>query len=215
MKRPAGTVFVVEDEPTARRAVEAVASSLGLPSETYRSAEDFLAEYDPSRPGCLVADVRLKPTSGLELQIRLASTGSTLPVILIGANLSVATAVLAMRRGALTVIEKPYRADVLADAIREGLARDQEIRVGTPGHDQVSLRLTRLGTRERHVMGLILDGRPNKAIANDLGISGRTVDRVRASVFAKMGVANAVELARVVASYENRGAAEHASVTPV
>jgi FixJ family two-component response regulator len=192
------TLFVVEDDRDARKGVVALASSMGLSCETFTSAEEFLDRYDPSWAGCLLVDLRLEKMNGLELLKRLATMGSTLPVILIGADVDVPTAVQAMQNGALTVLEKPYLADDLADSIRTAMDSASQTRGTLSRHKDLLRRLDTLTARERRVLELIVAGKPNKAIARDLRISHRTVDRVRADVLEKMGADSAVELAQMV-----------------
>jgi FixJ family two-component response regulator len=195
-------VFVVDDEPSALKGVAALVSSMGFRCETFASAEEFLERFDVSRAGCLLIDLRLKGINGLELQERLLARGSTLPVIFISAYADVATTVRAMRNGALTMLEKPYQADELADAIRGALDEDSERRATRVRRAEVRKRLSTLTERETRVMELIVAGKPNKAIARDLALSQRTVDRLRASLFEKMGAGSAVEVTRMVADLQ-------------
>jgi FixJ family two-component response regulator len=204
MNTPSGTLFVVDDEPDARKGVAALASSMGIPCETFASAEEFLRRYDASLAGCLLIDLRLGGVSGIQLQERLMALGSELPVIVVSAYADVPTAVRVMKSGAITVLEKPYAADALADAIRSGLKADRRRREAAARVGEIERRMESLAPRERSVMDLILAGNSNKVIASELSLSHRTVDRVRAAVFKKMGVDSAVELARVVAEARAR-----------
>jgi len=199
MNETEATLFVVDDEPSACKGVAALATSLGIPCKTFSCAEDFLSRYKRGRAGCLLIDLRLPGMSGLELQGRLVDMGSRLPVILISAYADVPATVRAMQNGALTVLTKPYRDDELADAVREALQRDRESREKLARQADVRRRIDSLTERERRLMEAVLAGRPNRLIARDLEISQRTVDRVRAMVFDKMGVESAVEVARLVA----------------
>ncbi len=199
MKGSEAALHVVDDDLSARKGVAALASSMGVPCETFSSAEDFLDHYDPSRAGCLLIDLRLTGMSGLELQERLAAMGNTLPVILVSAHADVPTTVRAMRNGALTLLEKPYRDDQLADAIRTALQLDRKTQEENAQRADVQQRIDRLTDRERQVMDLILAGKPNKSIARHLEVSQRTVDRLRAAVFEKMGAESAVEVVRMIA----------------
>jgi len=198
MNETTPTLFVVDDEPGACKGVAALALSMGVPCETFLSAEEFLDAYDPSRPGCLLIDLRLKGISGIELQERLAAAGSTLSVILISAYADVPTAVKGMQKGAITLLEKPYRDDELADAVRAALEANRTLREEKARHAEVQRRLDSLTDRERRLMEAVLVGRPNRLIARDLGVSQRTVDRLRSSVFEKMHADSAVALVRMV-----------------
>ncbi len=192
------TLFVVDDEPDARRGVAALASSMGLRCETFESGENLLAHFSPTAAGCVLIDLRLNGMSGLELQQQLAARGSTLPMILISAYADVRTTVRAMKSGAFAVIEKPYQADELADAIQAAIEADRRGREIQAKRADVRRRIAGLSARERRTMELIMAGKPNKAIARELDLSQRTVDRVRAVVLEKMGVDSAVQLTRVV-----------------
>jgi two-component system, LuxR family, response regulator FixJ len=194
-------LFVVDDDATARRAVEALASSLNIPCRSFSSAEEFLDYHRPSLAGCLLLDVGLPGMSGLELQERLSAVGSTLPVILISGRADVASAVRGMRRGALTMLEKPYQADELADAIREAMQCHARVRESHAIHAEVQRCLATLTPREHALMEMVITGMPNKRIARILGTSSRTVDRLRARVYEKMCVESAIELAQAVADF--------------
>jgi len=193
------TLYIVDDEAAARASVAALASSMGIRCEAYASAESFLDRVDASCRGCALIDLRLNGLNGLELQERLATTGCTLPVVILSAYADVRATVRAMRNGALTVIQKPYQPDELAEAIREAFEVDVEIRKALARADDVRQRLGSLTAREQIVMEAVMSGKPNKIIAREMDISQRTVDRIRANLFEKMGVGTAVELARVVA----------------
>jgi FixJ family two-component response regulator len=192
------TLFVVDDDPGARRSAAALASSIGVACETYSSAESFLQSFDPSCPGCVLIDLRLNGMSGFELQEELAARGSDLPVIVISAYVDVPATVRLMRNGALTVLEKPYQADELAETIRLAFETDRQRRTALAERRWIRQRINSLCPREKQTMELIVAGRPNKLIARQLDVSHRTVDRLRAAVFRKIGVDTAVELARVV-----------------
>ena len=202
------TLFVVDDDPDACRSAAALASSLGIDCQAFSSAESFLESHDPSRPGCVLIDLRLGGMSGFDLQEQLAARGSTLPVIVISAYADVPATVRLMRHGALTVLEKPYQADELAEAIHLALEVDDRWRKTRARHRQVQQCVDTLSPRERQTMELIVAGKPNRAIALYLDVSPRTVDRLRAAVFMKMGVETAVELARIVVELQASGEAK-------
>jgi len=192
------TLFVVDDELSARKGVAALAASIDIACETFASAEDFLEQCDFSRPGCVLTDLRLEGMSGLDLQEKLVAAESALTVILISAYADVPTTVRAMRNGALTVLEKPYGEDQLADAIRAAFEMNRNAREELARRADILRRVETLSFRERHLIRAVLAGRPNRLIAQDFQISQRTVDRIRASVFEKMGVESAVELVQRV-----------------
>lgn len=208
------TLFVVDDDPGARKGAAALASSMGVACDTFASAEEFLEGLDHARAGCVLIDLRLEGMSGLDLQERLAAAGSSLPVILISAYADVSVTVRAMQNGALTVLTKPYRADELADAIRAALELDHETRQESTWQAETQRRLDTLSDREHRLMESVIAGKPNKSIARDLGVSQRTVDRLRAAVFEKMGTESAVQVARAVARLRTSGQT-HSEAGPV
>ena len=198
------TVFVVDDEPEARDGVAALASSMGLQVDQFESSEEFLAAYDPARPGCLVADVVLPGMNGLELLDVCTSRGWSLPVIIISARGDITRAVRAMHGGAITFLEKPYRNDELSEAIALAVRADKESRQWKTAQCTMRRRLEGLSELEQAVMDMIIEGIANKVIARRVDLSPRTVDRIRAKVFEKLGVESAVELARQISEYRSR-----------
>lgn len=194
-----GTLFVIDDDVRARAGVAALALSLSIPCEQFAASEEFLEQFDPTRSGCLLLDYRLDETNGLDLQEELLRRGNTMPVILISAYADVPMAVRAMRNGALTVLEKPYRDDLLVEAIQRGLEMDSMSRQAATRRNQSEQRLNSLDDREREFMELMITGTPNKNIARMLSVSHRTADRIRATIYEKMGVESAAEVASLVA----------------
>jgi two-component system, LuxR family, response regulator FixJ len=199
MGRPNPTLFVVDDVPTSRTSVANVASAAGVSCETFASAEEFLEGFDPSCLGCAVIDLHLAGINGLQLQQRLATIAGTLPVIFVSACASVREVVTAMQNGAITVLEKPCCAEELTSAIREALAIGREAHAARLKQEDLQKRFNQLSPRECQVLELIVAGEPNKTIARRLSVSQRTVDRVRADIFVKLGVESAVEAARTLA----------------
>jgi len=191
------TVFVVDDDEGVRSALALLLKSMGQPAATYASAADFLADYDPDRPGCALLDVRMPGMSGLELQDELNRRGVVLPVIFITGHGDVPMAVEAMQRGAFDFLQKPFRDDDLAERIRRALARDRELRVAIGEKSQIQARLARLTPRERQVLELVAAGKPNKVMAAELGVSQRTVEIHRAHVMKKMGASSLAQLVRM------------------
>jgi FixJ family two-component response regulator len=210
MNTEIATLFVVDDDPDACRSAAALASSMGIACQTYCSAESFLESFDPSRPGCVLIDLRLNGMSGFALQEELAAQGSALPVIVISAYADVPATVRLMRNGALTVLEKPYHADELAEAIRLAIETDRQKRTALAERRRIRQRIDTLCPREKQTMELIVAGKPNKLIARELDVSHRTVDRLRAAVFRKTGVETAVELACIVGELRASGETEAA-----
>ena len=200
------TVYLVDDEDVVREALAWLLRSRRLLSEGFASAEafeTFLGERRPpwpDAPACLLLDVRMPGLSGLALFERLADRGlvATLPVIFLTGHGDVPTAVAAVKRGAFDFVEKPFSNNALVDRVELALAASAEAIAGRRAADTLQRALAELTEREHEVMRLVVDGRPNKAIADELAISVRTVEVHRARVFDKMGVKSAIELANLL-----------------
>ena len=199
------TVFVVDDDPAARDSVAALVSSKGLAVECFESAEEFLATYDRSRPGCLIDDLRMDGMDGLQLQQRLIEKGIRLPVILISAYANVPTAVIAMNRGAITFLEKPCGDHELWTNIRKAIRRDQQHRSDQAARDEISRRLATLTDPERDVLECLRRGSMNKVIAAELDIGLRTVELRRANIMKKMEANSLAQLLKTIMSSESDG----------
>jgi FixJ family two-component response regulator len=194
---PVPTVYVVDDDEGVRSALALLLKSMDQPAVTFGSAGEFLEKYDPDRPGCALLDVRMPGMSGLELQEELNLRGVVLPVIFITGHGDVPMAVEAMQRGAFDFLQKPFRDDDLAERIRRALARDRKLRSQIGEKGQIRARLDRLTPRERQVLKLVTEGKPNKVMAAELGVSQRTVEIHRAHVMRKMGASSLAQLVRM------------------
>ena len=193
------TVFVVDDNPAVRKSLQALMHAAGLASETYASAEEFLANYDARRPGCLVLDVRLRGRNGLDLQDELRRRNASVPIIVMTGYGDVPTSVRAFKGGAIDFLRKPVAPKALIERIREALGIDARARDTTAQHTALADCIGQLTPRERQVMDLLAVGKSSKAIATALNISVRTVESHRRTVLRKMNVSSAAELARTVA----------------
>lgn len=196
--QPEPTVFIVDDDQEVREALELLMQSVGLASETFSSAQEFLDGFDPERPGCLVLDIRMKGMSGLDLQDRLAQEPLRPPVIIITGHGDVPMAVRAVKAGALDFIEKPFNDQLLLDAVHRAIEQDAERRGQVSHLADIRARLARLTPREREILDLVVGGRRNKVIAIDLGISQSTVEAHRAKVMEKMEAATLSDLMRMM-----------------
>ena len=200
------TVFIVDDDASVRDALAWLLRSRHLLSETYATGEEFeamlQAGHVPSQPACLLLDVRMPGMSGLALFDKLAERGlvEVVPVIFLTGHADVPTAVDMVKRGAFDFCEKPFSDNALVDRVEQALRRSEEVLVARREKKLVQGRLTELTERERDVMRLVVEGLPNKLIADQLDISVRTVEVHRARVFDKMDVKSAVELANVLRS---------------
>jgi len=190
------TVFLIDSNPVALRAMRRLLGSDGLNVETYWTAAEFLDEYDPDRSGCLVLDVHLPGMGGLDLQERLVSGGRCLPIIFVTDGGDVPTCVRAMKLGAVDFLEKPVNDQKLLSLIRAAIDQDAQRCLLERQRRETRSRLDRLTPREREVMSELLKGKSAKGIATDLGIAAKTVFRHRARVLQKLRVESEIELMR-------------------
>ncbi len=194
-------VFIVDDDEAIRDALSWLFQSRGVAVKSYDSAEAFLAEWRPGQSGCLLLDIRMSGMSGLDLFDRLRDVSASLPVIFLTGHGDVPMAVSALKKGAMDFVEKPFNDNELVDRVIEALALSAQRREREADSAGIASRLASLTARERQVMDLVLAGKLNKVIADDLGITMRTVEVHRAHVFEKMGVKTAVELAQLLSNY--------------
>jgi two-component system response regulator FixJ len=192
------TVFVVDDNLGVRKSLCALLESAGLAVETYATGEEFLAAFDPERPGCLVLDVRLRHSSGLDLQDDLRRRKAMLPVIVLTGHGNVPTSVRALKAGAVDFLQKPAPPKLLLERIRAALDSDCQARAVTTERTVVMGQLAHLTPREREVMELLVAGKTSKEIALAMHVSVRTVEGQRRMVLWKMHVSSAAQLVRTV-----------------
>ena len=190
-------VFVVDDDPAMRRSLENLMRSVGLRTEAFASAQEFLRRRRPDGPTCLVLDVRLPGASGLDLQKRMAETDLEIPIIFITGHGDVPMSVRAMKAGAVEFLTKPFRDQDLLDAIHQALERDREARAQREELAALRTRVNSLTRREREVMGLVVAGLLNKQIAAEVGTSETTVKIHRHQVMEKMGAGSLADLVRM------------------
>jgi FixJ family two-component response regulator len=196
----AATVFVVDDNAGVRKSLRALFESAGLAVETHASGDEFLAVYDPGRAGCLLLDVRLKRSSGLDLQDELRRRGATLPIIVLTGHGTVPTSVRALKAGAVDFLQKPAPPKLLLERVLAAIDLDRRARATAAEGAVVTGRLAHLTPREREVMELLLIGKNSKEIASLLNVSVRTVEGHRREVLAKAQVSSAAQLVRAVMS---------------
>ena len=191
------TVYIVDDDPAIRIAMQALLESVNIEHEIFASADEYLQDEEHHRSGCLVLDIRMPGLGGLELQDELISRGGTLPIIFITGHGDVPMAVDAMQKGAVDFIQKPFRDQELLDRIREALSTDKQRREERDRQTEVIGRLERLTNREKEVFDLVVTGKPNKVIAYELDVSQRTVEIHRARVMEKMEARSLADLVRM------------------
>lgn len=190
-------IYIVDDDDGMRRALSVLMTTVGYPAVAFARPSEFLAKYDPEQRGCVVLDVRMPEMSGLEVQQHLNKSGAMLPVILITGHGDIPMAVQAMKDGAFDFLQKPFRDQELLDRINGAIKLDAENRASVEKHADLKRRAESLTPREREVMALVVDGRANKVIAIDLGLSERTVEIHRANVMEKMGARSIAHLVKM------------------
>lgn len=196
--------YIVDDDEAIRDSLSWLMQSRGITCRTYASAESFLEAWDASFAGCILLDIRMGEMSGNELFDRLIERGCQLPVIFLTGHGDVPLAVSTLKNGAFDFVEKPFNDNQLVDRVIEALRLDEARRQAAASADSVNKRLAQLTPRERQVMERILAGKLNKVIADELKVCMRTVEVHRASLFEKMGVKTAVELAQVLSGKAGR-----------
>lgn len=192
--KPEPTVFVVDEDASIRKAVSELATAMNLKTEMYTTGEDFLDAYDGFRPGCVVLEVMVPGTSGLEIQERLASTGDTIPLIFLSVLGNVPIAVRAMRAGAFHYLVKPCREDELWDAVRDAVRLSQQQRNVQSRRRELNERLATLSEKEHEVLELVAAGKSNRRIARELGLSERTVQHHRSQLMKKLDAKSLIDL---------------------
>ena len=198
MKDMPQTVFVVDDDDAVRNSLRMLLKSAGVHAEASASAQEFLSTYEVTQPGCLVLDVRMPGMSGLEMQHELNLRGATIPVIFITGHGDIPMAVEAMQHGAFDFLQKPFRDQELLDRVQRALVRDADYRARLRQTDRIRERLASLSPREREVLDLVTQGKANKMVAGDLGVSQRTVEIHRTHVMQKMEAGSLAELVRMM-----------------
>jgi len=204
-QHPDAKIFLVDDDASVREALAWLLRTRRLLSESFDSAEAFLDEMDswhrePYVPCCVLLDVRMPGMSGLALFEHLLTLPwqAAMPVIFLSGHADVPTAVDAVKRGAFDFCEKPFSDNALVDRVEQALALSAQVLAQRQAQRSVQQRVDSLTERERDVMDLVIAGLPNKLVADQLGISVRTVEVHRSRVFDKMGVKSAVELANAL-----------------
>lgn len=191
-------VFVIDDDPSVRTSLKFLISTVGLPVESFDSAEAFLRGTRPDRSSCLVLDVRLRGMSGLDFQRELAARSLRTPIIFITGHGDIPMSVRAMKAGAVEFLTKPFRDQDLLDAIRIALERDQARRDQEKKATELQQRFESLTPREREVVSMVVSGMLNKQIAGQLGTAENTVKVHRSRAMEKMHAESLADLVRMI-----------------
>lgn len=190
-------VFIVDDDDAVRSSLRLLLKSAGLSTVAHASAKEFLDTWQPEQPGCLILDVRMPGMSGLELQAELNRRGAIIPVVFISGHGDIPMAVEAIQHGAFDFLQKPFGDQDLLDRVQRALAADGENRKLLTQRELLRERFESLTPREREVLALVTQGKANKVMAGDLGVSQRTVEIHRARVMEKMGANSLAQLVRM------------------
>jgi FixJ family two-component response regulator len=191
------TVFIIDDDPSARRGVTRLVRAAGLNAESFPTAEDFLASGKTDAAGCIILDVRMPEMTGPELQAQLGKAEHCLPIVYLSGHADVPIAAKAMKRGAVDFLTKPVDRDDLLEAIRISLEKDEENRARESEYADAQARIEALTPREREVMTWVITGILNKQIAGELDISEETVKIHRGRVMQKLDLVSVAELVRL------------------
>lgn len=194
------TVFIIDDDAGVRESIRDLVESVDLRAESFATAQEFLASKRQDGPSCLVLDVRLPDTSGLDLQQKLSRAGVRIPIIFITGHADIPMTVKAMKSGAVEFLTKPFREQDLLDVIHRALRRDRVVREKQRRLAELQERYSLLSAREREVMSLVVSGLLNKQIAAELGASETTVKTHRGHVMQKMEAKSLPDLVRMADS---------------
>lgn len=194
-----GIVYVVDDDADSRESAVALLTQLGLGSQSFASAREFLSAYTGHRPACLLTDHRMLGMTGIELLETLRRNNVSIAVVVMTAYAETDLTVRAMQSGAVRLIEKPFRDDtVLWNAVHEAFASEEDVRHKEARRDDVQSRIESLSEGEREVLKMMMDGAQNKQMAAALSVSIRTIENRRSAVFSKIGAESIAELMRVI-----------------
>jgi RNA polymerase sigma factor (sigma-70 family) len=198
MNEPASIVFVVDDDPSIRRAIKRLIESVGLYVELFGSAAEFTNSSHPDVVSCLILDIRLPGISGLDLQRKLAEAKTLIPIIFISAHGDVPMTVRAMKAGAIEFLTKPFRDQDLLDAVQVALERDRTRRQREGENATLRERFESLSPREREVVAMVVSGMLNKQIAAEIGTTENTVKVHRSRAMEKMQAQSLADLVKMV-----------------
>ncbi len=191
------TVFIVDDDPAVRKALTRLLRTADYRVEAFEGAEAFLNLYNPQHPGCLLLDVAMPGLDGLALQQRLREADACLPIVFLTGQGDIPASVRAMKGGAVDFLSKPVDDAALFTALREAIGLDAAARLAREGQVLIQRRIASLTPRELEVLRQVVQGKPNKQIATELGIAEKTIKIHRGRVMEKMQARSLAELVRL------------------
>lgn len=197
MNDTTATVFVIDDDPSVRKALSRLVKSAGFRAEAFASAEEFLQQPSPNVPACVVLDVHMPGLNGLDLQRTLAQRAACLPIVFITGHGDIPMSVQAMKAGAVDFLPKPFCDQDLLAAVRQAIARHTAARQAEAELVEIRQRAATLSPREREVMALVVSGKLNKQTGHQLGVTVKTIKVHRAQVMRKMGAGSLAQLVRI------------------
>jgi FixJ family two-component response regulator len=203
-------VYVVDDDASVRALIAATVRTAGIEPVLFESADQFASFQIPDRPACILLDLEMPGSSGLDLLERHFNGGGSTPcpVIIVTGHASVPAAVKSMKLGAVDFLEKPFERQTLLALVQAAIDKDRQRRAAAVSTSEVTRRLATLSPRERELLAAVIDGKSTKMIADELGISARTVDHHRANLMEKMAAANVADLVRMAVAANFKGPAK-------
>jgi FixJ family two-component response regulator len=195
-------VYVVDDDSAVRKSMEMVFSSAGFQSEVFDSAEDFLHRADRNRHGCLLLDVRMSGLGGMELLEQLSGGGSSLPVIMVTAHGHIPMSVQAVKLGAVNFFEKPFKIESLIAAVRDAFTLSSQRLELRSRLAEIEILLEPLSSSELDVLDGLVGGKGHKEIANELGLSLRSIEYRKSSISRKLGAGTRAEMISIMREHE-------------
>lgn len=213
MKNIAPVIYIIDDDESLRHSLDHLFRSVGFATQTYVSTQDFLAAHRPDTNACLVLDVRLQGTSGLDFQEQLKEVGIHIPVILMTGHGDIPMSVRGMKAGAIDFLTKPFRDQEILDAVASALKVDDKRRASIELVTEIETRFQSLTVREQQVMSLVTKGLLNKQVAGELGISEVTVKIHRGSVMKKMAARTLPDLVRMADALRQHADKEASNTT--
>lgn len=213
MKEPARIIYIIDDDESMRLSLDHLFRSVGFVTRTHVSTQDFLATDRPDTEACLVLDIRLQGTSGLDFQEQLNDAGVHIPIILMTGHGDIPMSVRGMKAGAIDFLTKPFRDQDMLDAVAAALKVDRVRRASHESQADIEAKFQSLTSREQQVMLMVTKGLMNKQVAGDLGISEVTVKIHRSSAMKKMGARTLPDLVRMADALKPRGAKDPSNTT--